>query len=95
MRGSSLSAAVDRLASAGTQGGIVVIFGMGGIFGVTNFQIGLIALQIVALLVLGVNTRARTLEEIAPNPAAQPHRAANAGQPSAMHGRSTGVSAQQ
>ncbi|SAL00088.1 major facilitator transporter [Caballeronia fortuita] len=92
MRGSSLSAAVGRLASAGAQGGIVAIFGIGGIFGVTNFLIGLIVLQIVALLVLGVNTRARTLEEIEPDAAAQTGLAATS---SNLHGRSASVSPQQ
>ncbi|SDV47243.1 MFS transporter [Chitinasiproducens palmae] len=94
MRGSSLSAAVGRLASAGAQAGIVVIFGMGGIFGVTNFLIGLIVLQILALMVLGVNTRARTLEDIAPEAGAQAERAAKVAQSSAMHGRGAGVSPQ-
>lgn len=86
MRGSSLSAAVGRLASAGAQGGIVMIFGMGGIFGVTNFLIGLIVLQVLALLALGVNTRAQTLEDIEPKnePQAQPT--------SALHGRSASLS---
>ncbi|SAK73370.1 major facilitator transporter [Caballeronia hypogeia] len=93
MRGSSLSAAVGRLASAGAQGGIVAIFGIGGIFGVTNFLIGLIVLQILALLVLGVNTRARTLEEIEPANAT-PAVATNAAELSTLRGGPRDVSPQ-
>jgi MFS transporter, putative metabolite:H+ symporter len=94
MRGSSLSAAVGRLASAGAQGAIVAIFGIGGIFGVTNFLIGLIVLQILALLVLGVNTRARTLEEIEPTDATPAAGTANAAGLSTLRGGARDVSPQ-
>jgi len=66
MRGSALSAAVGRLSSAGAQIAIVVMFGLGGIIGVSGFLVVLIVLQILALLVWGVNTRSRSLEELAP-----------------------------
>jgi putative MFS transporter len=66
MRGSSLSAAVGRLSSAGAQIAIVAIFGLGGIIGVSGFLVVLIVLQILALLVWGVNTRSLSLEELAP-----------------------------
>lgn len=44
----------------------MAIFGLGGIIAVSGFLVVLIVLQILALLVCGVNTRSLSLEELAP-----------------------------
>ncbi|HVY16113.1 MAG TPA: MFS transporter, partial [Rhodopila sp.] len=65
MRGAGLAGATGRLAASGAQFGVVWAFNLGGVSLVSGFMAGLLGLLAVVVLVAGVETRQRSLEDLA------------------------------
>lgn len=66
LRGTGLCGTMGRLASASVQGLTVAAFAWGGVTAVLGIMIGLLLTQAFIVGVFGIETRQRTLEELAP-----------------------------
>jgi putative MFS transporter len=64
LRGMGLCNALGRLANVGVPYAVVAVFSIAGLLGVVCFMAGMFVLLAIVLLVLGVETRLRSLEEV-------------------------------
>jgi putative MFS transporter len=65
MRGAGLAGAAGRLAASGAQFGVVWAFTAGGVGAVSGAMAALLGLLAIVVLVAGVETRQRSLEDLA------------------------------
>jgi putative MFS transporter len=72
LRASGICNTFGRAATIGTPFLVVALFGSRGVTGVLAFMIALLVLQIAAIAGWGVETRGRTLEEVAADAARRP-----------------------
>jgi MFS transporter, putative metabolite:H+ symporter len=72
MRGAGLAGAMGRLAASGAQFGVVWAFTIGGVGAVSGAMAALLALLAIVVLVAGVETRQRSLEDLAADLGATP-----------------------
>ena len=72
MRGAGLAGAAGRLAASGAQFGVVWAFTAGGVGAVSGAMAALLALLAIVVLVAGVETRQRSLEDLADGLGATP-----------------------
>ena len=64
LRGAGLAGAAGRLASAGAQYGVVWAYGYGGVEAVAACLAGMLVVQAGVVLVAGIETRQRSLEDL-------------------------------
>jgi putative MFS transporter len=64
LRGVGLCNAAGRFVNVGVPYLVAAVYAMAGLLGVVSFIGGLLLLLVVVLLVLGVETRHRTLEDV-------------------------------
>jgi putative MFS transporter len=72
MRGAGLAGAMGRLAASGAQFGVVWAYATGGVAAVSGAMAALLALLAIVVLVAGVETRQRSLEDLAADLGATP-----------------------
>jgi MFS transporter, putative metabolite:H+ symporter len=64
MRGGGLAGAAGRLAAAGAQYGVVWAYGFGGVGAVSTCMAALLVILALVVLVAGIETRQRSLEDL-------------------------------
>ncbi len=64
MRGGGLAGAAGRLAAAGAQSGVVWAYGFGGVVAVSSCMAALLVFLALVVLVAGIETRQRSLEDL-------------------------------